>query len=149
MMYQSIGPKYNGDSLLVENGFVVAAFHLQTHNQILPRAVQIHGHHHLISRDGLRGHLTPAHQHRWEGLTDVLFLSDRHYLIAVRPVSALDPHAGHQQRLLIEGLPAQLLSAKLQLLERPSVALCHKLASGSHVRFGEEETSEPHSRILV
>ena len=43
MMYQSIGPKDDGDALLVENGFVVAAIYLQTHNQILPRAVQIHG----------------------------------------------------------------------------------------------------------
>ena len=84
-----------------------------------------------------------------ESLTDVLFLSYRHYLIAVRPVSALDSHAGHQQRLLIESLSTQLLSAKLQLLERPSVALRHELASGGHVRFGEEESSEPHSRILV
>jgi hypothetical protein len=42
-MYQSIGQKDEGNALLVENGFVVAAFHLQTHNQILSRAVQIHG----------------------------------------------------------------------------------------------------------
>ncbi len=104
-MYQSIGPKNEGDALLVENGFVVAALYLQTHNQILPRTVQIHGHQHLIGRNGLRGHLTPAHQHRWESLTDVLFLPNGHYLIAIRPVSALDSHAGHQQRLLIEGLP--------------------------------------------
>jgi hypothetical protein len=39
MIYQSIGPKNNGDTLLVENCFVVAAFHLQNHNQILPRTV--------------------------------------------------------------------------------------------------------------
>ena len=53
MMYQSIGPKNEGDALLVENGFVVAALYLQTHNQILPRTVQIHGHQHLISRNRL------------------------------------------------------------------------------------------------
>ena len=146
-MYQSIGPKNEGDALLVENSFVVAALYLQTHNQILPRGVQIHGHHHLISCCRLRSHLTPAHQHRRESLTDVLFLSDRHYLIAVRSVSALDSHAGHQQGLLIEDLSTQLLSAKLQFL--PSVTLSHKLASGGHVCFREEETSEPHSRILV
>jgi hypothetical protein len=31
-----------------KNCFIVAALHVQTHNQIVPRAVQIHGHHHLI-----------------------------------------------------------------------------------------------------
>ena len=88
MIYQSIGPKNEGDALLVENSFVVAALYLQTHNQILPRAFQIHGHHYLTSRYSLRSHLTPAHQHRRESHTNALFLSDRHYLIAVRPVSS-------------------------------------------------------------
>ena len=52
----SIGPKNEGDALLVENVSVVAALHLhlQTHNQILPHAVQIHRHNHLIRRNGLR-----------------------------------------------------------------------------------------------
>ena len=39
MMYQSIGPKNDGNALLVMNGFVITALRLQTHNQILPRAV--------------------------------------------------------------------------------------------------------------
>ena len=43
MMYQSIGPMDEGDALLVMNGFVITALRLQTHNQILPRAVQIYG----------------------------------------------------------------------------------------------------------
>ncbi len=42
-MYQSIGPKNDGNALLVMNGFVITALRLQTHNQILPRAVQIYG----------------------------------------------------------------------------------------------------------
>ena len=43
MMYQSIGPKNDGNALLVMNGFVITALRLQTHNQILPCAVQIYG----------------------------------------------------------------------------------------------------------
>ncbi len=46
-------------------------------------------------------------------------------------------------------MSTQLLSAKLKLLERPSVALCHKLASGGHVCFGEEKASEPNFRIML
>ena len=76
-----------------------------------------------------------------ESLTDVLFLpigtisllSD-HFL--------LDYHSSHQQRFLIEALSTQLLSARLQLLKRPSVALCHKLAKGGHVCFWEDEIIE-------
>ena len=109
----SVSPKDDGDTLLVKNSLIVSAFHLQTHNQILSCAIQIHRNHHLVSRNGLRCHLAPAHQHRRQSLTDILFLSDRDYLIAIRPVSTLDSHSGHQQRFLIEGLPTQLLSTKL------------------------------------
>jgi hypothetical protein len=45
----SIGPKNECDAFVVRKGLIVAALHLQTHNQILPRAVQIHGNHHLIA----------------------------------------------------------------------------------------------------
>ena len=81
----SIGSKNECDALLVENSLIVAALHLQTHNQILPRAVQIHGHRHLISRNGVRGLLQRisigGEPYRCPISTD------RDYLIAIRPFS--------------------------------------------------------------
>ena len=89
MVYQFV-QRMSAMPFFVKNSLIVAALHLHTHNQILPRAVQIHGQD-LIGCNGLRGHLTPAHQ--WESLTDVIFLLNRDYLIAIRPDSALDYHS--------------------------------------------------------
>ena len=82
---QSVGPRDGSDAFLVKNSLIVAAIHLQTHNQILPRAVQIHGHRHLISRNGVRGLLQRisigGEPYRCPISTD------RDYLIAIRPFS--------------------------------------------------------------
>ena len=73
-----------------------------------------------------------------ESLTDVLFLLIRDYLIRSDQFS---PQYSCQSSVAIPhwGLSTQLLSAKLQLLERPLVALRHTLTSGGHVCFREEE----------
>ena len=95
----SVSPQNDGDALLVERGLVLAAAHLQTHDQLLPGAVEIHRHQHLIFRQCLVCHLLPPHVHRWEGLADVLLLADGRDDVVLVPVAPFDPHACHQQAL--------------------------------------------------
>ena len=76
--------------LLINNSLIAAALYLRIHNQIIfscgsnTKAPSSH------QPQWFRSHLIPQHQHRWESLTDVLFLPYGHYLIAIKPVSAFN-----------------------------------------------------------
>ena len=132
----SIGPKNEGNAILVKNRLIVAAFHLQTHIRFFLVRLRYTGT--IISSAATvleaysSASASPGEPY-WCPLSTQYALSHCYQISFL-----LDSHASHQQRLLIEGLSTQLLSAKLQLLERPSNKLCHKLESGGHVRFREE-----------
>lgn len=148
-MFGSIGPKDDGDTLLVQRGLVLATSHLQTHYQILSGTIEVYGHHHLVSLHSLRCHLAPSHQHSRQGLANGFLLADRHNHIVFGPVSTLNTHTRHQQGLFSHFLFVVSFSLQFQLLQRPSISLRDKLTSGSHIGLREEQTTKPHSGTLV
>jgi hypothetical protein len=142
----SIGPKNEGNAILVKNRLIVAAFHLQTHIRFFLVRLRYTGT--IISSAATvleayySASASPGEPY-WCPLSTQYALShcySTQYALShcYQTSFLLDSHASHQQRFLIEGLSTQLLSAKLQLLERPSDKLCHKLESGGHVCFREE-----------
>ena len=82
----SIGPKNEGNAILVKNRLIVAAFHLQTDIRFFLVRLRYTGT--IISSAATVLEAYSSASASAESLTDVLFLPNMHYLIAIRPVSS-------------------------------------------------------------